>query len=124
MVVMALFKGKKVYEKEMDLLREQYKQWKLGKQEKKDPFFIIYNDFKDLYLKEISGGALKLYIFMGFHARNWTGELWISTPKFAEFFEKDPRTIKKWLAELEEIGLIKRIQTGYHRVANTFLLPY
>ncbi len=69
------------------------------------------------------GVLIYMYCF-GFNVNNFTGECWISTEKIADYFKNDPRTVKKWFKELETLGLIVRIQNGYKRVANTFLLPY
>jgi len=118
------YKGKYVYKIEMDKLKLKYKIWKDIRRELKTPFFVVYTDFKDIHLKEISGGALKLYIYLGFHVNTFTGECWHSVESIAIFFGNDERTVKKWFNELEEKKLIKKIQTGYKRVANTFLLPY
>lgn len=118
------YAGKVVYQGEMEELRTNHKKWKEERRSENTPFFMIYKDFKDLYLKDISGGALKLYVYLGFHVNSFTGECWVSTENIAEFFGNDQRTIKKWIAELEEIGLLKRIQNGFKRVANSFLLPY
>lgn len=118
------YKGKEVYEKEMEELRKDYSNWKDQRRESKAPFFIIYTDFKDTHLKDISGGALKLYVYLGFQVNTFTGECWHSADSIAEYFGNDVRTVKKWFEELEDIGLIRRIQNGYKRIANTFLLPY
>lgn len=120
---MKKFLGKDVYKIQMETLRDNHKNWKEQQRDSKAPFFIIYTDFKSR-LKDISGGALKLYIFLGFHANNLTGECWVSSETIAEYFGNDQRTVKKWFSELIELGLIERIQTGFHRVANTFFLPY
>ena len=118
------YAGKAVYEAQMEELRNNHRQWKEERRSQKTPFFMIYKDFKDIYLKDISGGALKLYVYLGFHVNSFTGECWISTENIADFFGNDQRTVKKWISELEEIGLIRRIQNGFKRVANTFILPY
>lgn len=109
---------------EMEKLRENYKLWKNSQRDKKEPFFIIYKSFSEENLNIISGGALKLYVFLGFNVNTFTGECWISIEKIGKYFGNDPRTIKKWFRELESLGLICRIQKGYKRVANTFLIPY
>jgi len=116
--------GKEVYQAQMDELRNNHRSWKKERQEQKTPFFMVYKDFMDLYLKDISAGSLKLYLYLGFHVNSFTGECWVSTEKIAEFFGNDPRSVRKWISELETLGLIKRIQMGFKRVSNTFLLPY
>ena len=105
-------------------LRTSYSQWKKEIQEMNKPFFAIHTDFKHQFLKDISGGALKLYLYLGFHAKYYTGELWHSSEEIALFFNKDQRTIGNWFKELEDAGLIFREQKGYRMKANTFLRPY
>jgi len=104
--------------------REEYSTWKKQNIEFNKPFFQIHTDFETTFLKDISGGALKLYIYLGFRAKYMTGELWESIPTIASFFDKDIRTIANWFEELEKIGLVSRYQVGYKRSANTFLRPY
>lgn len=118
------YKGKEVYEEQMNQLRGNYKAWKERKRISGTPFFMVYTDFKDTHLKEMSGGSLKLYVYLGFHANNFTGESWHSSDTIADYFGVDVRTVKKWFAELEDRNMVTRIQTGYKRAANTFLLPY
>jgi len=121
---MLKYKGNDLYNKEMEELRSNYARWKAFKKESGSTFFMIYTDFKDSHLKDISGGALKLYVYLCFHVNNFTGECWHSVDSIADFFGNDPRTVKGWFAELEDRKLIIRIQKGYKRIANTFLLPY
>lgn len=104
--------------------REEYARWKNELQEMNKPFFMIPSDFKHIFLKEISGGALKLFLFLGFHSKYNTGESWYTNEQIASFFGKDPRTIANWFKELEDIGLIFREQKGIMMKANTFLKPY
>jgi hypothetical protein len=111
-------------ELEMEKYRSNYGEWKENNIRKKEGFFPIYNSFKFTHLSKISGGALKAYIYLGLHSHNKTGECWHSIEKISEFFQVDERTTKKWLAELEDFGLIVRIQKGFRRIANTFLVPY
>jgi hypothetical protein len=118
------FGDKKQNDEEMERLRVQYKSWKKRLSVNNASFFMIYTDFKDEHLSSLSGGALKLYLYLGFHANNFTGECWHSIETISTFFGNDQRTVKKWFHELEEQKLIKRIQRGYKWVANTFLLPY
>ena len=75
-------------------------------------------------LKELSGNALKLYIYLGIYSKNETGESWHSVERIAEYFDCDKRTITRWFKELEDKELIFRVQKGYKRAANTFLKPY
>lgn len=107
-----------------DELRISYSNWKKEMQEINKPFFAIHTDFKNLFLQNISGGALKLYVYLGFHAKHYTGELWHSSEEIAGYFNKDQRTINSWFKELEEMGLLFREQKGFRMKANTFLKPY
>jgi len=104
--------------------RKYYSEWRNKNEESNKPFFAIHSDFEVTCLKDISGGAFKLYTYLGFRAKYRTGEVWESIPEIALFFEKDERTIAKWFSELEKLNLISRHQTGYNRKANTFLKPY
>ncbi|PGD90319.1 helix-turn-helix domain-containing protein [Bacillus wiedmannii] len=105
-------------------LRESYSDWRDELHEMNKPFFMIHSDFKYQYLKEISGGALKLFVFLGLHSKYNTGESWYTIEEVSRFFEKDQRTVAKWFKELEDMGIIFRGQTGFNRKANTFLRPY
>jgi hypothetical protein len=110
--------------REMEGYRNDHSEWKSRNLKNKAGFFPVFNDFKSSHLSGISGGALKAYIYFGMHANNSSGESWHSNEKLSEFFEVDTRTVKKWVAELEERSLIRRIQVGFKRAANTFLIPY
>lgn len=105
-------------------LKETFSSWKNEVQQFNKPFFAIHSDFKHLFLKNISGGAMKLYTFLGLHAKYQTGESWYSAKDVAEFFDKDSRTVSNWFKELEDMGLIVREQMGFKMKANTFLRPY
>lgn len=120
------FFSKKLNEKNeiFSKYRENHELWRKDLQEMNKPFFMIPSDFKHLYLKDISGGALKLYLFLGFHSKYYTGESWYTNEEIGYFFGKDSRTIANWFKELETIGLIFRAQKGVHMKANTFLQPY
>lgn len=105
-------------------LRETFSSWKNEVHQLNKPFFAIHSDFKHLFLKDLSGGAMKLYVFLGLHSKYQTGESWYSAKDVAEFFEKDSRTVSNWFKELEDTGLIVREQQGFKMKANTFLRPY
>lgn len=109
----------------MEECREKYSTWKKNKKDIKLGYFSIYKSFCDeKILRDLSGNALKLYIYLGIHAKTDTGESWHSIDRIAEYFGCDKRSISRWFNELEEKRLVARIQKGYHRAANTFLLPY
>lgn len=104
--------------------KKEYSEWRDELQDLNKPFFAVHTDFKHIALREISGGALKLYMFLGFHSKYQTGESWYSEKEIANFFGKDQRTISNWFKELVDRGLIFREQKGFHMKANSFLRPY
>lgn len=109
----------------MEQLRLDYGKWRKEKKDSKAGFFVVYNDlFIGGKLRDIKGNALKLFIYLGIHANNESGECWHSVEKISSYFGMDTRTVNRALKDLEDIGLIVRIQKGFKRVANTFLKPY
>ena len=104
--------------------REEFAEWRKDLKEINKPFFMIPSDFKHLFLKDLSGGALKLFLFLGFHSKYNTGESWYTVEQVGTFFGKDPRTVANWFKELEDKGLIFRRQKGIMMKANTFLKPF
>lgn len=104
--------------------KKDYSNWRDLSRKINKPFFMIHTDFEQLFLKELSAGSLKLYLYLGFRSKYQTGESWESIDDMALFFKKDSRTISNWLRELEEHGLIERKQKGYKNVGTTFLRPY
>lgn len=121
-----MFFNKDIEEKNgiFNTLRGNHATWKDELFKMNKPFFMLPTDFTHLFLRDISGGALKLYIFLGSHAKYRTGESWYSIEQVSLFFQKDERTIAKWFNELEKKGLIFRAQKGFMMKANTFLLTY
>ncbi|MGB2513197.1 helix-turn-helix domain-containing protein [Leuconostoc suionicum] len=88
-------------------------------------FFVIFNGFlDDGHLKKISGGALKLYVFLGIKSKNDTGESFYTVKQMADYFDVSTRSISNWIKELEKINLVERIQLEYNGVAHTFLNTY
>jgi len=113
-----------------DLYRTRYNNWKKESLETSG-FFVIFNGFSDIQdhngltlLQKISGGALKLYIFLGIKSKNYTGESYYSIKSLSKYFKKSERTINNWLRELEDLNLIYRIQLQYNDVSHTFLQIY
>lgn len=104
---------------------QQYQNWRTDLKNKdfESTFFILYKDF-DVHLRDISPGALKLYLFYGFHAKNETGLLWHGVEKISEYFGVSERTINNWNSELEERGLISRVLREKGRNKTTYLLPF
>lgn len=107
-----------------DFFEQSYSTWK-DSSLKKGGYFPIFSGFKENFLlKNLSGNALKLYIYLGMHSGNETGQTWVSIENMAKYFDKSTRTISNWLQELEEADLIERMQMKKNGVAHTFLRPY
>lgn len=111
--------------KKAEFYTKNFSYWKKDKLINKDGFFIVYNEFlsKNI-LKNLSGNALKLYLFIGINSNNSTGESWYTIESFCKYFDKSPRTISYWLNELEHFNLIRRMQLKPNTPAHTFLQPY
>lgn len=113
-----------------DLYRTRYHSWKKESLENSG-FFVIFNGFADnkdenqqAILQKITGGALKLYIFLGIKSKNYTGESFYSIKSLAKYFGKSERTINNWFRELESLNLIYKIQLQFNEVSHTFLQIY
>lgn len=102
-----------------------YNIWRISNKQNQKGFFIIYNDFKEKnLLKNITGNALKLYIFLGINSKNNTGESWYTIESISLYFGKSKRTINYWMKELEDLNLIKRMQLKIDNPSHTYLQPY
>lgn len=107
-----------------ELYRKNYEAWK-SKGLESHGYFIIFNGFvENEKLKNISGNALRLYIYLGMYCKNQTGEIWHSNQRIAKYFNKSERSIRTWMKELEDMNLIKRMQLEYNGEAHTYLQPY
>ena len=106
------------------LCKNRYNNWKKSTI-KNEGFFIIFNTFmEDGYLRRLSGGATKMYIYLGVVSKNNTGESFHSVESMSKYFGVSERTILTWLKELEREKLISRMQFEINGVAHTFLQPY
>lgn len=104
--------------------KENYNEWK-KKSLDEIGFFLIFESFYNKnILSKISGNGLKLYIFLGIHSKNFTGESWVSIESISKYFNKTPRAVSYWIRELEDLGLIKRMQLEVDKSSHTFLQPY
>lgn len=104
-------------------LRKEHSQWRDENFLAKEGFFPIFSGFKS-YLADLSSGAISLFIYIGLHSNNQTGECYHDIKRVAEFFNKSPRTVSNWFKELEDVGLIERLQLKLNGVAHTFIKPY
>jgi hypothetical protein len=107
-----------------ELHRANYEEWK-GKAFDQFGFFPIFQPFKESFLlSNLSGNALRLYIYLGLMSGNLTGETWVSIDTVSKYFDKSPRAVSSWFRELESAKLIERLQFKHNEVSHTFLMPY
>lgn len=104
-------------------LRQDHSKWRDEKFLNKEGFFPLFHDFKE-YLPKISSGSISLFVYIGLHSNNQTGECYHDINRIADYFNKSPRTISSWFKELEEVGLIERLQLKLNGVSHTFIRPY
>lgn len=106
------------------IMRNNYKRWKLDALDEAGYFVIFQGFLEGNKLKEISGNALKLYIYLGLNSNNLEGIVWHSNRKIAEYFDRSERTIRCWMKELERYRLIRRMRLKYDEKVYTYLQPY
>jgi|APAga8741244001_1050109.scaffolds.fasta_scaffold20768_2 DNA-binding transcriptional ArsR family regulator len=104
-------------------LRKNHSQWRDENFLNKEGFFPVFYGFKS-YLNKLSSGAVSLFIYIGMHSNNQTGECYHDLNRISNYFKKSPRTISSWFKELEEAGLIERMQLTLNGVSHTFIRPY
>ncbi|GIO35527.1 hypothetical protein J41TS12_03880 [Paenibacillus antibioticophila] len=104
-------------------LKKEHAIWRESLFAKKEGFFPLFSGFKE-YLPKLSNGAVTLFIYIGLHSNNETGECFHSVDRIASFLKKTPRTINSYFKELEEAGLIERLQLRLNGVSHTFIRPY
>lgn len=104
-------------------LRQEHSMWRDENFLKKKGFFPVFSEFKS-YLGNLSPGAVSLFLYIGLHANNQTGECYHDINRISTFFKKSPRTISSWFKELEEAGLIEKLQLKLNGVSHTFIRPY
>jgi len=115
---------KKITNKSLDdYYSEQYRCWRKMK-ESRGTYFILFKDFQENHLRDISSGSLKLLIYYGFQSKNETGESWHSISTIAQYFTATEKTINNWNRELEARGLISRVDNGKANSKYTWLLPF
>ncbi|KUP26185.1 helix-turn-helix domain-containing protein [Paenibacillus sp. DMB5] len=118
------FKPRHEYEDQMDVFRREHEEWRNQMKADNTGFFPVFSaDFRP-YLDRLSGNALKLYLFLGFHIENKSGETTVGLDTIAKHFGAKMRTVQAWMKELTDEGLVARVQTGYRFKAHTFLRPY
>lgn len=116
-----IFQEKDTDSERNEQLKKTWRQWKSINMDSHSIFFPIFKEFAEQYLKDISGGACKLYIFLGSVAKS-SGESWYSVKRMAEQLGVSQRTIDNYLKELEDFGLIVRERSNSS--STTYLCPY
>ena len=107
-----------------EILKQNYSSWKQTSLDT-EGYFPVFSHFKENFLlRNLSGNALRLYIYLGLHSKNMTGECWVTIDTIAKYFDKSNRAVSDWIKELENAKLIKRMQLQNNGVAFTFLQPY
>lgn len=110
---------------EFNYKERTYYEWIIEARKNNKLFFPIFRNFKIKgYLREISGEALKLYIFFGIYSRYNTGKSWYSIPTIADFFNRSDRTVSYWIKELKDLKLIYRYQEKINTKSVTCILRY
>lgn len=107
-----------------EIYEKEYSDWKIDSLSNSG-YFPIFQAFKEEFLlKNLSGNAIRLYLYLGLHSGNNTGKTWVSIETISKYFDKSPRAISNWIKELEEKALIERMQLAKNGVSYTFLRPY
>jgi transcriptional regulator with XRE-family HTH domain len=101
---------------------DDYQQWR-DQNLSGDGWFPIFPGFAQKHLAALSGGAVKLYVYLGVNGSR-TGESWHSIPTIARYFGKSSRTVNEWIKELSDAGLIIRYQLKHDGEAHTYLCRY
>lgn len=116
--------NKKTNKQLSQIIKNNYNAWK-NEGLSQGGYFIIFNGFQHSNkLKNISGNALKLYVYLGINSNSKTGEVWHSNTTIAKYFNKSERTIRGWMKELEDLNLIKRMQLEFNGNSHTYLQTY
>jgi DNA-binding MarR family transcriptional regulator len=106
------------------IYKKQFRTWKHNALAQ-SAYFPVFKELKETHLlRNLSGGALKIYIYLGLHSKQWTGETWVTMEQMAAYFGVSKRTINNWLQELKKKRLIERMQLELNGVSFTFLRPY
>lgn len=104
-------------------LKSYYASWRSFNKDTEEPFFALYEGFKNQHLATLESGPLRLFLYFGFHSKNQTGDSWHSISTIAEFFNTQTRTVDNWIKTLVDKGLIYRVRKG-HRSHTTYIIPY
>lgn len=104
-------------------LTAQHEAWRTDNFLNKKGFYPVFSGFKK-YFGLLSPGAITLFLYLGLHSNNISGQSHHSIKTMAKNLNKSERTVSNWISELEEIGLIERLQPNFNSVSHTFIIPY
>jgi len=74
-------------------------------------FFITENRFIDCYAAKVGGSGVAVYSILQRCANSETRETWISAAKMADVLAMDKSTVYRYLEQLEDLRLIRRVKT-------------
>lgn len=101
-----------------------HKEWRQWCFQNKKGFFPVFTpEFVDKF-KEVSGNALRLYLYLGAHINNREGYTLLAIETIAKEYKATKRTVHNWFQELRDNRLLLRIQPGFKQPTYTYLLPY
>ncbi|WP_145153914.1 helix-turn-helix domain-containing protein [Paenibacillus xylanexedens] len=101
-----------------------HRNWRDWTKNSRKGFFPVFTPDFSAISKDVSGNAIKLYLFLGANSDNQAGYTLISVETMAQHFETNTRTVHNWLKELKDNKMILRVQPGFKQATFTFLLPY
>jgi DNA-binding MarR family transcriptional regulator len=106
----------------MKELQQAYRHWKVGTVA--EDWFSLYQPLISYILPKVSGNALRVYLYFVIRADVSTGEIrQYSVKDIASHLERSERAVNGWIKELQDCGLIERLQTTPNSQAYTYLLP-
>lgn len=102
-------------------LQNPYTQWR-NYQKKTEQNYIMLPTELIKYLTEIKSKAVNLYLYYFFKSKNKTGDSWYAVNTLAKEFDVTSKTINNWNKELEQLGLIARVNENKSSTT-TYILP-
>lgn len=117
-------KSHSAYMEDIHQLTDIHRAWRGWTKDNKKGFFPIFSPDFSAKAKDVSGNAIKLYLYLGSHIDNQAGYTLLSVDTMATYFNTSKRTVHNWLRELKQNKLIIRVQPAFKQPTQTFLLPY
>lgn len=117
-------KSHALYMDDHKVLVDLHREWRKWTKDSRKGFFPVFTPDFINKTKDVSGNAIKLYLYLGAHIDNQAGYTIVSVETIAEAFKTTKRSVQNWMKELKKHNLILRIQPGFKQPTYTFLLPY